>query len=274
MEQIIYNLQDMTYLNWAQTRNSSGTAGSFLKAYEETPDGKIYYKLSNYDAFRGIIGHECVNEIIVDRLLNLLNIEHLPYQLIHAKIRVDDKPLETWLCASRDFKQRGETKIALDAYYQAERNQGESPLAFCIRSGWEKSIYEMLVVDYLILNRDRHGANMEVLRNRYRKTVRLAPLFDHGLSFFCRCENEAALEKEDVMADKPIQCFVGSRSAKDNLNLIPAGKSPELCPLQEKDLPSLIAGLDVVIDKRWLDRILEMIWKRWKEYESFCDQRR
>ena len=274
MEQIIYNLQDMTYLNWAQTRNSSGTAGSFLKAYEETPDGKIYYKLSNYDAFRGIIGHECVNEIIVDRLLNLLNIEHLPYQLIHAKIRVDDKPLETWLCASRDFKQRGETKIALDAYYQAERNQGESPLAFCIRSGWEKSIYEMLVVDYLILNRDRHGANMEVLRNRYRKTVRLAPLFDHGLSFFCRCENEAALEKEDVMADKPIQCFVGSRSAKDNLNLIPAGKSPELCPLQEKDLSSLIAGLDVVIDKRWLDRILEMIWKRWKEYESFCDQRR
>jgi hypothetical protein len=82
------------------------------------------------------------------------------------------------------------------------------------------------------------------------------------------------LEKEDVMADKPIQCFVGSRSAKNNLNLIPAGKFPELCPLQEKALPSLTAGLDVVIDKRWLDRILEMIWKRWKEYESFCDQRR
>ena len=72
MEQIIYDLQDMSYLNWAQARNSSGTAGSFLKAYEETPDGKIYYKLSNYDAFRGIVGHECVNEIIVDRLLKLL----------------------------------------------------------------------------------------------------------------------------------------------------------------------------------------------------------
>lgn len=274
MEQIIYDLQDMSYLNWAQARNSSGTAGSFLKAYEETPDGKIYYKLSNYDAFRGIVGHECVNEIIVDRLLKLLNIEHLPYQLIHAKIRVDDKPLETWLCASRDFKQRGETKIALDAYYQSERNQGESPLDFCIRCGLEKSIYEMLVVDYLILNRDRHGANMEVLRNRNRKTVRLAPLFDHGLSLFCRCENEVALEKEDVMADKPVQCFVGSRSAKDNLNLIPAGKFPELCPLQKDYLPSLTAGLDVVIDNRWLDRILEMIWKRWKEYESFCNQRR
>ena len=34
VEQIIHELQDMTYLSWAKTRNSSGTAGSFLKACE------------------------------------------------------------------------------------------------------------------------------------------------------------------------------------------------------------------------------------------------
>ena len=43
MAQIIHELQDMTYLSWAKTRNSSGTAGSFLKAYEEGTDGKVYY---------------------------------------------------------------------------------------------------------------------------------------------------------------------------------------------------------------------------------------
>ena len=53
MEQIIHELQDMTYLNWSQVRGSSGTAGSFLKSWESTPEGKIYYKLSNYDAFHG-----------------------------------------------------------------------------------------------------------------------------------------------------------------------------------------------------------------------------
>ena len=115
MEQIIHKLQDMTYLSWAKTRNSSGTAGSFLKAYEEGTEGKIYYKLSNYDAWNGIIGHECVNEIIVDRMLSLLGIDHLAYQLIHARVLIDQKEYETWLCASRDFKQRGESKIALDA---------------------------------------------------------------------------------------------------------------------------------------------------------------
>ena len=58
MSQIIHELQDMTYLSRARVRYSSGTAGSFLKAYEEGADGKIYYKLSNYDAWKGIIGHE------------------------------------------------------------------------------------------------------------------------------------------------------------------------------------------------------------------------
>ena len=86
LNQIIHELQDMTHLSWAKTRNSSGTAGSFLKAYEDGVDGKTYFKLSNYDAWKGIIGHECVNEIIVDRLLSILGISHLPYQLIHAKI--------------------------------------------------------------------------------------------------------------------------------------------------------------------------------------------
>lgn len=272
LNQIIHELQDMTHLSWAKTRNSSGMAGSFLKAYEDGIDGKTYYKLSNYDAWKGIVGHECVNEIIVDRLLSILGISHLPYQLIHAKILIDQKEYETWLCASRDFKQRGESKIALDAYYQAESLPNESPMDFCIRCGWENAVYEMLVVDYLILNRDRHGANMEVLRNQRKKTIRLAPLFDHGLSLLSRCESTEAMLREDVMADKPVQCFVGSRSSWENLRLIPRDQRPPLHPLAENDRAILLEGLSEALDQQWLDRIWEMIWKRWQAYEDLCNQ--
>ena len=272
LNQIIHELQDMTHLSWAKTRSSSGTAGSFLKAYEDGVDGKTYFKLSNYDAWKGIIGHECVNEIIVDRLLSILGISHLPYQLIHAKILIDQKEYETWLCASKDFKQRGESKIALDAYYQAESLPNESPMDFCIRNGWESAVYEMLVVDYLILNRDRHGANMEVLRNQRKKTIRLAPLFDHGLSLLSRCESTEAMLREDVMADKPVQCFVGSRSSWENLRLIPRDQRPPLHPLAENDRAILLEGLSEALDQQWLDRIWEMIWKRWQAYEDLCNQ--
>ena len=273
MTQIVQELQDMTYLSWAKARNSSGTAGSFLKAYDEGPDGKTYYKLSNYDAWNGIVGHECVNEIIVDRLLSILGIEHLSYQLIHANVLIDQKVYETWLCASKDFKLRGESKIALDAFYQAERLPDESPLDFCIRSGWQRSIWEMLVVDYLILNRDRHGANMEVLRNSRQKTIGLAPLFDHGLSLLSRCESTEAMLREDIMADKPVQCFVGSHSALENLKLIPSDCRPKLKPLSLQDREVLLDGLSEALDQRWLDRIWEMIWKRWQAYENLCNQR-
>ncbi len=272
MNQVIHELTDLSYLSWAKTRNSSGTAGSFLKAYEDSTEGKIYYKLSNYDAWNGIIGHECVNEIIVDRLLTILGIDHLTYQLIHAKVLIDQKEYETWLCASKDFKKRGESKIALDAYYQVERLNDESPLDFCIRSGWENTIYEMLIVDYLILNRDRHGANMEVLRNPRQRTVRLAPLFDHGLSLLSRCESTEAMLREDLMADKPVQCFVGSRSAWENLKLIPNDRRPKLHPLTLGDRPILLDGLSDALDPQWLDRIWEMIWKRWQAYENICNQ--
>jgi hypothetical protein len=272
LDQIIHELQDMTHISWAKARNSSGTAGSFLKAYEDGVDGKTYFKLSNYDAWKGIVGHECVNEIIVDRLLTILGISHLPYQLIHAKILIDQKECETWLCASRDFKQRGESKIALDAYYQAESLPNESPMDFCIRCGWESTVYEMLVVDYLILNRDRHGANMEVLRNQQKKTIRLAPLFDHGLSLLSRCESIEAMLKEDVMADKPVQCFVGSRSSWENLRLIPRDRRPHLRPLTENDRAVLLEGLSEALDQQWLNKIWEMIWKRWQAYEDLCNQ--
>lgn len=272
-EQLILEKQDLTYLSWAKVRNSSGTAGSYLKAYSELGGKKIYYKLSNYDSEKGIIGHECVNELIVDRLLTILGIEHLHYQLIHANILVDGKAHDTYLCASENFKQKGEDKQPLDEYYNVENFFNDSKLDFCIRNGWEAKIYEMLVVDFLILNRDRHGANIEVLRNKRKKQIRLAPLFDHGLSLLCRCHHDREIEGYDVMEDKPANSFIGSRSTLDNLSLIPKDKLPQLHPLKESDRSILMEGLDGIIPQNLQNKIWDMIWKRWCYYEDFCHSR-
>ena len=270
---MILETQDLTWLTWSKVRNFSGTAGSFLKSYSDIGGRKRYYKLSNFDAIRGVIGHECVNEIIADRLLTLLGIEHLSYQLIHADIQIDGTRHTTWLCASEDFKQRGESKMALDAYYQAERHPGEKPLDFCLRQGWGEYIWKMLIVDYLILNRDRHGANIEVLRNPKKKTLRLAPLFDHGLSLIFSCTTPEAVEKVQPLQDKPIQCFVGSHSSLQNLQLIPKEQLPQLLPLRETDRAVLLEDLDPVLGRVWQDKIWDMIWGRWLAFEDFCRQR-
>jgi hypothetical protein len=273
MSQIVKDKQDLTYLSWSKIRHSSGTAGSFLKSYSELGGQKTYYKLSNFDSVKGIIGHECVNEIIVDRLLDLLGIAHLRYQLIHGDILINDKPYDVYLCASHDFKQAGESKIALDAYYELEHRANESPLDFCIRNGWESYIYQMLIVDYLILNRDRHGANIEVLRNNRKKTIRLAPLFDHGLSLMFNCLNDSAIEKYDIMEDKLTNNYIGSRSTWENLKLIPVNYHLHLNSLKENDRTILLQDLDGVIPQNLQIKIWNMIWKRWCAYEDFCHSR-
>lgn len=168
-ERLVIEKQDLKYLEWSKIRHSSGTAGSFLKAYSELGGKKIYYKLSNYDATKGVIGHESVNE---------------------------------------------------------------------------------LVVDFLILNRDWHGANIEVLRNKKKKTIRLAPLFDHGLSLLCTCLTDEAIEKFDVKEDRLVQSYIASRSTKDNLALIPEDKLPGFKPLKKTDKAYLMNGLDGILSKK------------------------
>ena len=271
--QIVSQKQDLTTLSWAKARQSSGTAGTFLKSYDDLGPRKVYYKLSDYDSVNGIIGHECVNEIVVDRLLEILGIEHLGYQLIHADVLIDGKRHETWLNASEDFKATGESKIALDTFYELERNEDEGPLEFCRRWGWQQQVWQTIVIDYLILNRDRHGANLEVLRNPRARTMRLAPLFDHGLSLMFRAHDDEQVASFDVMSDLPVQSFFGSHSAWDNISLIPDDELPEFQELRETDRGALFEGLDEATTPLWREKAWDMIWKRWCAYEAFRAER-
>lgn len=72
MSDIIFKVQDMWHLDWVARKMSPGTPGCFLKPCEEINDKRLYYKLSNYDSYRGVFGHECVNEIIVSRVMDIL----------------------------------------------------------------------------------------------------------------------------------------------------------------------------------------------------------
>lgn len=95
---------------------------------------------------------------------------------------------------------------------------GESMLDFCIRIVWSRGIWEMLVCDFLILNRDRHGVE-----------------------------------------NRRIQSFIGGGSALENLKLILRDEMPKLSGLKGQDREALSAGLDVAIDKAWLDKIWAML---------------
>lgn len=265
---IVFRLTDLRRLKWSEGGGaSSGTMGCFLKSYEHNGSRRIYYKLSNYDAYRGVFGHESVNELIAARLMDVLGIPHVAYRLIHAQILVDEKPVETWICSSNNFLRADESKIALDAYYQQHRlSAEETPYDFCLRQGWAKQIHQMLLVDYLICNRDRHGANIELIVSQGGE-VRPAPLFDHGVSLlFSTYNNNEEICAFDVMRDRPVNNFIGTRSTQTNLRFIPNDFVTH--PLNAHDRSVIMRGVEKTVPRILAEKIWNMIYSRWCYYEE------
>ncbi|MDR2572492.1 MAG: hypothetical protein LBD23_19650 [Oscillospiraceae bacterium] len=65
-------LWDLRDISWSAVAGSIASDGVHMKA-ERNIDGVDYYlKLSRYDSYRGIYGHESVNELIAYRLAKLL----------------------------------------------------------------------------------------------------------------------------------------------------------------------------------------------------------
>lgn len=270
MKDFLEEIQDLKYLDWVNKKMSLGTPGCFLKAYEEKNGVRLYYKISNYDSYRGIFGHECINELIVSRLLDILKIPHVSYQLIFAALCIDGQEIEGYISKSENFRKKSERKVGFDTYYELNRDDKESPLDFAIRYGWGDYVYQMFIVDYLICNRDRHGANIEVLLDE-KEEPRLAPLFDHGLSLLFSCYNDLeSVRKFDILEDRAVNNFIGSKSLEYNLGLIPKDQNFLSGELKEEDKETLMMGLEQVLPKEYLDKIWLMIWERWKRYVEIC----
>ncbi|MDO4182192.1 MAG: hypothetical protein Q4E12_01080 [Coriobacteriia bacterium] len=255
--------QDLTALQWRECYATPGTSGSFLKATQGSGTATVYYKASTFDRVNGFFGHECVNELVAARLMDILGVPHARYSLVHARVRVEGIEYETWVNASPSYRHSAETKQAFSQFYDQFALRGESPLALCDRMGWSAPVRQMLLVDYLIINQDRHGANVEVLHLKDGRK-RLAPVFDCGNSFVFSCYDvEEAIRAFDPLVDAVGTNFIGSKRLVDNLVHVSPGVVNSLRP---EHRPRLFAGLDGVLPDYHLEKMWDILWKRWCVY--------
>jgi len=269
---VIHSVQDFTSLIWSETGQTSASGGTFLKARTGIGADATYYKLSCYDSYRGIYGHECVNELIAARLMELLGVPHVRYTLVHARIVVDGTEHITWLARSKSFRKTGESKMAFDIFFDLMHEKGESQLKLCERFGWLADVQRIMLVDYLIANRDRHGANIEVLQS-HDGSLRLAPLFDSGVSLVFSCYGDKECVRDfDPLKDVRANNFIGTRSLTENLRFVPADIA--IGRLDENSREQLLAGLDGVLPQAHLDAIWNIIWQRWQHWTDMQEARR
>lgn len=70
----------------------------------------------------------------------------------------------------------------------------------------------------------------------------------------------------DVMEDRAVNNFIGSKSLEYNLGLLPKGKNFFNGELKIWHKEKILQDLEKVLPKEHLDKIWEMLWKRWKKY--------
>ena len=258
-------LQDYTAITWSERASSSGTAGTYLKARVGTGVRARYLKLSRYNGV-SIDGTECINELIASRLMEILGIDHVRYRLIHARVVIDGAEHITWLSSSQNFRRPGEQKMALGAFFELHRVTDETPLSFCLRMGWSRQISQMMLVDYLLANRDRHASNIEVIIDRAQR-VRLAPFFDSGLSLVAPLgDDEMRIQAFKPLAPVATTNFIGSRSLEENVR---SWESIEVArPLVEGDKGLLLAGLEDAASPILREKLWDIVWQRWCWYAS------
>lgn len=215
-------LIDLRKLKWDSTEDTNGsTQGTFPKSVVPTPEGKIYYKLSRCDTYLNeITGYESIFEVIVSRLCQVLGLNVLKYELVYGLINLPEKTesIKTYLCVSKDFRGNA-TKVTAEQLYLRLRENNEDSLTTLRRLGFSNYIDQILLIDYIIYNRDRHGKNIEFSMKDGK--IIPAPIFDSGFSFVSPYGTNIELIKAfNANSDMPVNNFIGSNSLEKNLGLI------------------------------------------------------
>lgn len=203
---------DLRHLAW-NFKTEHSTAGAAPKAKY----GNFYYKLSSYNRDAGFYGDEAITECVVSDVLDTMNVSHVSYSLVMGDVLYRGVEYRTPVCISESFNPWDVPTVSIERYLESHCLDMK-PLEACIRLGWARYVHTMFLVDFLIINRDRHGANIEVLGGNP------VPLFDHGAAL-------TALQDHRVWnhwSGDRVNNYVGSYSLKENLHRIPQGEWPEV----------------------------------------------
>ncbi|MDR3037547.1 MAG: hypothetical protein LBU31_03975 [Coriobacteriales bacterium] len=270
------DIHDLTDIVWERNLTGYTSGGAYFKASitDANDANKRYYcKLSNYDDENGFIGFESVYEYLASKLGLYLGFDVLDCEILKARIVHNGREYVTFVQKALDFLPVGMSKLVFEKHYEMEKQDGETRLEFLIRHGFAARAYEMFLFDYLIYNRDRHCNNLEFIKS---DSIKLAPLFDNGVSFFAPYAGKRSeIDKFDIMSNNITNNDFGSKYLEDNLMLIDRDDWV-LKTLDDNDLWHTlfsVFGDDASFPSWHRDRAFELIIRRYHHAKALLDNR-
>lgn len=241
------------HLSW-DFKTEHSTAGAAPKAKY---DGK-YYKLSSYNRDTGFYGDEAITECVVSDILDSMGVDHIKYNLTMGNVVYMGNEYITPVCISEDFNSEAKPTVSIERYLETHC-PGMKPFEACLHLGWSKYVYTMFIVDFLVINRDRHGANIEILNGHP------TAMFDHGASLITLQDYKVW---NHWSSDK-VNNYIGSYSLTENLHRISVDEWPEVrAPSVE-----IIERYSNFWPADKITFVQKMLVERWKYIEQMREER-
>jgi hypothetical protein len=208
---------------------------------------------------------EPFNEVIASKILDLFNIDHVHYDLKYTDKGI---PYSECKCMCDQGIEFINAQWIINQKPNEENDLFSHFLKMCKDNGIQDAkerIDEMLALDFLIGNEDRHRGNFGILRNAETlQWLGINPIFDNGNSLFFDRDND---ELESFGIDSLGKAFGDSNRL--NLQLL---NYPEWYDSHKgKNIVDIVAG--VLNDNKYLlsdriDKIIEVIKERIKVFEN------
>lgn len=174
---LLFGLRDSSEnINLISPDNTSD--GNLKKRWKIINKGRYLLKSGS-----GALKQEIYNEVLASKIMDLLDIEHIEYNLI----KIGDESYS--IC--KDFINDNEDLIPIFRFInQKKMIQNDSSFTHLIKlleeynvPNYQKSLDQMLVIDYLIANEDRHYNNFGLIRDVNTLEYKgFAPIYDNGCS--------------------------------------------------------------------------------------------
>lgn len=188
------------------------TSTGNLKKRWKIIDGEKYLLKAGTKPYQ----YEIFNEIIASIVMDILEIDHIEYKLI-----IDNEEI---YCGSKNFVNYNEDLVTAYQLKNSKKQNNNVSLYEHLLSiykslnipDYKKKLNQMLLVDYLLANSDRHLNNFGVIRDaKSLEFLRIAPIYDTGscLGFDV---NDKTLENLDDVNWKPFK----TKRIKTQLDLI------------------------------------------------------
>lgn len=154
----------------------------------------------------GTIQQEPYNEVLASRIMERLGIAHATYTMVQR----GNSPMS----ACEDFITRDTDLVPAYRLLQTQKQRNDRSdydhfclcCAECGISNVPAFLNQMLVVDYLIVNGDRHWNNFGVIRDAQTlEYLRMAPIYDSGASLWYNVPTQAIDASAENLPAKPFR---------------------------------------------------------------------